>query len=165
MNLKIAITATVLLTMTQSWASRSDLFVFKTKHQGYTCERWGKKGYKESDFEKSGFRFESLDISRNTRKARVNVLDSDRTCRYTSIFNRNKGEIFVTFESSEVTPLKEGAHCDELKADMDEFMAPGWNYEIKQNKYLSVEFPSGIESECSEQTGQSFARFYYDLLG
>ncbi len=162
MKIKMAVAAYVLMTFSQNLAARnsSDLYVFVTKHQGYTCERWGKKGYKDSAFEKAGLSFTSLDISRNTRKARINVSNTEG-CEYTAYFNREKGSVSVTFDESVVS---DEAACMDMSAYLDEFFAAGWNYQIKMNAYLSVEFPAGIESECSEVTGQSFARFKYDLL-
>jgi hypothetical protein len=136
-------------------------FVFITQHQGYTCERWGQQGYKESEFEKSGYSFESLDISRNTREVKIEVLQKDSNCLYTSYFSRNKGETFVTFENSRVNPQ---SNCQEVKRELDHFMMQGWNYKIKRNAYMSVYFNAGIESQCANTTGKSFARFYYDIL-
>ncbi len=136
-------------------------FVFMTRHQGYTCERWGKQGYKESELEKSGFLFESLDISRNTREVKIQVLQKESDCLYTSYFSRNKGETFVTFEFSEVNPV---SSCQNVKEEMDTFMMQGWDYKIKQNAYMSVYFNAGIDSQCSDSTGKSYARFYYDIL-
>ena len=140
--------------------SRSELFVFKTKHQGYTCERWGKKGYKQSSFEKKGYRFKSLDISRNTRRVRIVVMNIHNLCEYESFFDRLKGETFVSFETSKVSSLDS---CQQLKLELDEMMSQGWNYKILNNKYLSVYFNAGIESECTEQGEQSYARFVYTI--
>ncbi len=141
---------------------RSNQFVFKTELKGYTCERWGKTGFKTSTLEEEkGLQFVTLDISRDTRRARINMAKNDSTCTYTALFDREKGNTFVTFATSSVSSE---ADCSEMKADLDEIFAMGWNYKIEMNKYLSVEFPYGISSKCDETTGESFARFSYNVM-
>ncbi len=141
---------------------RSNQFVFKTELKGYTCERWGKEGFKTSKLEEEqGLNFVTLDISRDTRRARINMAQKETGCTYTALFDRKKGNIFLTFASSTTS---DEAICSEMKADLDELFSLGWNYEILMNKYLSVEFPTGIESKCSESTGKSYARFSYNVM-
>ncbi len=141
---------------------RSNQFVFKTELKGYTCERWGNKGFKVSALEEEqGYSFITLDISRDTRRSRINLAKKNSDCSYTALFDRKKGNIFLTFASSTVS---DELSCEQMKADLDEFFAAGWNYEIKMNKYLSVEFPSGVSSKCDESTGKSFARFSYNVM-
>lgn len=163
-SLYTIIMSTLLLsstTMAQG-IDRSNQFVFKTELKGYTCERWGQKGFKQSSLEENlGYSFVTLDISRDTRRSRINMAKIDSDCSYTALFDRKKGDIFLTFASSTV---KDEMACAEMKADLDEFFAEGWNYEIKMNKYLSVEFPTGISSKCDETTGKSFARFSYNVM-
>ena len=157
--------AILFIVITSAYAEdidRSNQFVFKTELKGYTCERWGKKGFKTSTLEEEqGLKFVTLDISRDTRRARINMVKVDSTCTYTALFDREKGNTFVTFASSTVN---DESACTTMKADLDELFALGWNYKIEMNRYLSVQFPSGIKSKCDETTGESYARFSYNVM-
>lgn len=163
--MKTTLLLMTLLMTAKSFAQidRSNMFVFNTKLQGYTCERWGKKGFKTSEFEAQGYEFSGLDISRNTRRARIIVTEEATGCEYTALFDRERGNTFVVFASSS-TKSEEQVSCEEMKADLDEFFAPGWNYKVSQNRFLSVFFPSEIQSQCNETTGKSYARFEYKLF-
>ncbi len=142
-------------------ANEEETFVYIAKHQGYTCERWGNSGYKDSRFEEDGFKFDSLGISKSTRRIRIQVSNSDDTCQYAAYFDRQKGNKFGTFDFSETTG---DGLCEEFASSLDQFMMQGWDYEIKLNKYLSVYFNAGIDSRCNDETGESYARFIYDIL-
>lgn len=140
--------------------ANEDPLVYIAKHHGYTCERWGKEGYKASAFEENlGYKFEYLAVSKSTRKAQIKVIKDD--CEYIADFSREKGNTFVKFERSKIT---NSTACESIKTDLDIFMAEGWDYKIQLNKYLSVKFASPIESKCTETSGESYARFMYDIM-
>ena len=139
----------------------SDPYVYKSVHQGYTCERWGKKGYKKSQFEDDGYRFVALTVSKTTRNIKLEINSIKNKCFYTAYFKRNKGETFVRLDSSTVSDAQD---CSDFKVNLDEMMIQGWNYKLKSLKYLSVYFESDIVSECTDITGESYARFKYVLF-
>lgn len=162
--LSILLMSLILTSIAAEGIDRSNQFVFKTELKGYTCERWGKKGFKTSTLEEEqGYKFVTLDISRDTRRARINMAQIEGICTYTALFDREKGNTFVTFASSTITS-ENIESCTEMKADLDELFAQGWNYKIEMNKYLSVQFPYGISSKCDETTGESYARFNYNIM-
>ncbi len=136
-------------------------YVFVAKHQGYTCERWGREGYKDSSLEESGIVIQSLEITKNTRNIRILVNNISKTCEYQAYFSREKGSTEANFLFSSI----QGESCQNFLHEIDLLMAGGWNYKLKNLKYLSVQFSTPIVSQCDNLTGESYVRFIYDILG
>lgn len=160
LNIIILLASLNAFSQTSAPENDGDPLVYVAKHQGYTCERWGQKGYKLSSFEEElKYKFEYLAVSKTTRKAQIKITQDE--CEYVANFSRQKGNTFVKFETSTINNPET---CAQVKTDLDLFMAEGWDYKIQLNKYLSVKFASPIESKCTELTGESYARFMYDVL-
>ncbi|MBC98728.1 MAG: hypothetical protein CME63_13345 [Halobacteriovoraceae bacterium] len=140
---------------------RAPKFVFKTKFKNYSCTRFSKKDASRVELNQKGYLALGLDITKNTRLAKINFQSVDQICHYSALFTRKKGEIKTSFYESKIN---DDLACSDMKEYLDQLLEDGFSYHVKFNAYLSVHIPKSFTSECDETTGKTYLEFAWDLI-